>query len=43
MLSFEKELYLIYSKVLSNRKQNATLANYRDSILSKLMSGAIEI
>jgi len=33
----------LLAKIESNKKQNETLANYRDSILPKLMSGAIEI
>ena len=33
----------LLAKIESNKKQNETLANYRDSILPKLMSGEIEI
>ena len=43
IFEFENFLRPIYEKIKYNKKQNETLANYRDSILPKIMSGEIEI
>lgn len=40
---YEKTVNPIFSKILENQKQNQTLAQLRDSLLPKLMSGKIEV
>ncbi|MDI9312628.1 MAG: restriction endonuclease subunit S [Limnohabitans sp.] len=43
LIKFHNYTNNIFEKILFNMKQNEPLANYRDSILPKLISGAIEI
>ena len=43
MEHFEKMITPIFQKVDINEKENKTLANIRDTLLPKLMSGEIRV